>query len=347
VLRDWLVCVFRLPLTVRQASFLWSEWTPRLSTRVLLFVLPPSKHKSPHLPSSTTAFIHIATMLSFTDLPPEIRWAIYETPLQSTLAKTTRILYSGKDPLRCGDTPHCIRHNQPFKRNGRDGKIEFLDARIIYARDIRRAKYKIHHADLDDLVPLASTCRLVRSDLLAFAWSRAEIHITSPELHTELHCIFFDRLTSESCNFIRTLEIDVHDRDWLPSEMRKIIGLIRRRIPQLEKLSVNIHLTLTHDRVPFASGLAAFRILPPSVALDFNHSIDFYLRAVDYSPIDGPRTVRSSVQHKPEVMALNSLRAELSLIGQKRREEQAKRGLGDQVGGILEATVDIRSLQLD
>jgi hypothetical protein len=337
VLRDWLVCVFRLPLTVRQASFLWSEWTPRLSTRVLLFVLPPSEHKSPHLPSSTTAFIHIATMLSFTDLPPEIRWAIYETPLQSTLAKTTRILYSGKDPLRCGDTPHCIRHNQPFKRTGSDGKIEFLDARIIYARDIRRAKYNIHHADLDDILPLASTCRLVRSDLLAFAWSRAEIQIMSPEPLNELRCIFYDRLTSESCNFIRTLEIDVHERDWLSSETRKIVGLIRRRLPVLEKLTVNVFIQFVSRNVAFAPGLAAFRILPLHVALEFNNKV-FPYHILHSDRFRGPGSGAATMQ---------SLRTELSLIGSKRREEQAKRGLGDEVGGILEATVDMRSLKVD
>lgn len=148
-------------------------------------------------------------MLSFLDLPPEVRLAIYRILLQSTLARNTRILYSGTNPLRCGDTPHCIRHKQPFEHIAR-GLVSFLDARIIYARDIDRAKYNIHLADIDDLLFLAGTCRLLRSELLALAWSNADIHIESPESYNELDCIFYERLTSESCSFIRTLQYNVN-----------------------------------------------------------------------------------------------------------------------------------------
>jgi hypothetical protein len=254
-------------------------------------------------------------MLSLTDLPPEIRLAIYKLLLQSTLAKTTRILYSGNNPLHCGDTPHCIRHNQPFFRSKPNGEICFRDARIIWGCDIRRAKYNIHHADLDDLLPLASTCRLVRSDLLALTWSRAEIHITSPELYDELRCIFYDRLTSESCNFIRTLAIDVHENDWLPSETRKIVGLIRRRLPRLEQLTVNVFIQFIHrPQVAFAPGLAAFRILPPSVTLEFN-----YRRMVELVTVSGfsihRRIVSLGAEDESRTATLGSLRAELSLIG--------------------------------
>jgi hypothetical protein len=284
-------------------------------------------------------------MLSFTNLPPEIRMAIYKLLLQSTLAKTTRTLYSGNNPLRCGDTPHCIRHNQPFERTVPGDNIRFLDARIIYARDIERARYNIHHADLDDLLPLASTCRLVRSDLLALVWSRAEIHITSPELHAELRCIFYDRLTSVSCSFIRTLEIDVHKGDWLPSETRKIVGLIRRRLPRLERLTLNVRISFLRDKVRFAPGLAAFRILPPSVELIFNHRLSANLR-IRSCPLTFKlwrKSMHRNLPDEPEIVTLDSLRAELSLIGQRRTEQQVKRELEDQVCDILEATSELRS----
>jgi hypothetical protein len=317
-----------------------------LSACVLCLPYFTSKHKYFHHPFSSPGHINITTMLSFTDLPPEIRKAIYKIQLQSTLEKTTPVLYSGQNPLRCGDTPHCIRHTQPFKRTVPDGPIEFLDARIIYARDIKRAKYNIHHADLDDLLPLASTCRLIRSDLLALAWYRAEIHVASPELYNELRCVFYDRLTTEACNFIRTLEIDVHEKDWLPSETRKIAGLIRSRLPHLEKLTVNIILPLIrHKRVPFTPGLAAFRILPASGAVDFNHDITVLMLDPTGSPRDLTSIVRSSAQRKPEIVALNSLRTKLSRIGQRRKERQEKRQLADQADNIFQARIKMRSPQ--
>lgn len=40
--------------------------------------------------------------------------------------------------------------------------------------------------------------------------------------------------------------------------------------------------------------------------------------------------------------ALRVLQAELSLVGQERREEQAERELGDRVCDILEATTEMR-----
>lgn len=273
-------------------------------------------------------------MLSFTDLPPEIRLAIYKHPLQSTLEKTTRILYSGNDPLRCGDTPHCIRHNQPFERTCPEGCVSFLDARIIYARDIQRAKYNIHHADNDDLIFLAATCRLLRADLLALIWSRADIHVMSPELHNELRWIFHDRLASESCNFIRTLLIDVREQDWLPSETRKIVGLIRRRLPNLEKLTVNVCMNFAQHKELLAPGLAAFRILPLHVKLELNHRV-FFHHAV---PISGGAGY--------EIETLQSLRTELSLIAQKRGRKQAKWKLEDQVCDILEDTIEMRALMV-
>jgi hypothetical protein len=265
-------------------------------------------------------------MLSFTDLPPEVRKAIYKIQLQSTLKKTTRVLYGGQNPLRCGDTPHCIRHNQPFKRNIPTGQIRFLDARIIYARDIYGAKYRIHHADLDDLLRLASTCRLVRSDLLALIWSRADIQVASPELYTELHCIFYDRLTSESRNFIRTLEIDIHDADLVPSETRKIVGLIRRRLPNIERLTVNkltdnVFEAFGPRGVAVAPSFAAFRILPPSVVINFTRRKVEWVRARGGTSTDNRNPRRKIVPLEPKGVDLESLRAELSLIGQRRKEE--------------------------
>jgi hypothetical protein len=155
-----------------------------------------------------------------------------------------------------------------------------------------------------------------------------------------MRCIFHDRLAIETCNFIGTLAIDVHEKDRVPSETRKIVGLIRRRLPHLEKLTVSVLLPFTRSRFVFAPGLAAFRILPPSIVVNFNYTRFFLSIGVDGT---FRRRVGMRVRDKPEIETVDSFRAELSLIGRKRKEEQAKRELGDQVCDILEATFELRA----
>jgi hypothetical protein len=55
-------------------------------------------------------------------------------------------------------------------------------------------RYNIHLADVSDLLFLAATCRLLRSELLALAWSNADMTVRSPTLYMDLHCILYDRL---------------------------------------------------------------------------------------------------------------------------------------------------------
>ncbi|KAK6005845.1 hypothetical protein QM012_007487 [Aureobasidium pullulans] len=266
-------------------------------------------------------------MLSFLDLPPEIRLAIYKILLQSSLDKTTRILYSGTNALRCGDSPHCVRHKQPFKYVAK-GCVSFLDARIIYARDIDRAKYNIHLADIDDLLFLASTCRVSRSELLALAWSNANIRIESPEIYDELHCIFYDRLTSESCSSIRTLQHSINRSQWWASESKKVVGLIRRRLPRLEQLIVNIPVEFGLRRNPLAPAVAALRSIPLQNTIelrsDLNGRISELLLNV-LSP-SHPFVVRREDFLNAR---LQSLRVQVNLIGQRRREELARKETGD------------------
>ncbi|KAG9566485.1 hypothetical protein KCU77_g16778, partial [Aureobasidium melanogenum] len=282
-------------------------------------------------------------MLSFLDLPTEVRLIIYKILLESTLAKNTRVLYSGDNPLRCGHTsPDCVRHKQTFKRIGSHGSIEFVDAVTIIVRAIMRARYNIHFADIDDLLSLASTCRLLRSELLALAWSNADVHIQSPENYNELHHVFYHRLTSESCDFIRTLQINFDYDQWWPSKSIKVVELIRVRLPKLEQLIVNGDFPKGNDGKPFAPGVAALRTLPSHIAVE--------LRTV---PADKfiTRTLWDAIC--PGVLArrdghmnahLQYLRTEFGLVRQKRREKLVRMEQGDQMCDALEATVGMRSL---
>lgn len=277
-------------------------------------------------------------MLSFIDLPPEIRLVIYKILLQHTLAKDTRILYFGDNPLRCGVFPDRIRHKQPFRRVGSPGDIKFLNTRTDLASHIALKGYVIHLADIDDLLFLASTCRLTRSEILALAWSNADIRIESPETYNDLHCIFYDRLTSQSCEFIRTLQFNVIESEWSPSESGKIVGLVRSRLERLELLIVTILARSDPPVGPLTPGIAALRGLPLRIAVNLRYYHRFYLR----------RTIVSSGKRKDasKNARLQSLRAEIGLICQKRKEEQSKKDQGDQACEILEATAEMRSLMV-
>ncbi|KAG9529181.1 hypothetical protein KCU93_g3620, partial [Aureobasidium melanogenum] len=283
-------------------------------------------------------------MSSFLDLPPEIRLTIYKILLQYILAKDTRILYSGNNPLRCWNTPDCIRHSQPFGRIGPQGLIAFRDTATTYPRHIYYAKYNIHLAEIGDLLFLASTCRLLRSELLALAWSNADIHIESPETYNEMRCIFYDRLTSKSCSFIRTLELCIVESEWLPSETRKIVGLIRRRLPQLEHLILDVLMGRGNRRSPLAPGGEALKILPPHINVKLRHHTSTMTNRwsrTKFLPLFS-RNLRP--KDKSANARLQSLRMEVSLIRQKRRDAQSKNEKEDQVSEALEATAEMRSL---
>ncbi|KAH0007049.1 hypothetical protein KCU78_g11981, partial [Aureobasidium melanogenum] len=280
-------------------------------------------------------------MSSFLDLPPEIRLIIYNILLQSTLAKDTRILYFGDNPLRSGIDPDCIRHKQPFKRIGPQGDIRFLDTKSILARHIARAQYTIHLADIDDLLFLASTSRLIRSELLALAWSSADVHIESPDGYKELHCVFYDRLTSESCTYIRTLQFSIDSCQWSPSETIKVIELIRVRLPQVEQLIVNGTFRLGHGGKPFAPGVAVLKSLPPHIAVELRKN-----PARNWSRTDWNAIYPGVLARKDEHMNahLQYLRMKFESLRQKRQEKLARMEQGDQMCDALEATVGMRTL---
>jgi hypothetical protein len=279
-------------------------------------------------------------MLSFTDLPPEVWMAIYNILLQSTLSKTTRIHYRDEDTFNYGDFP-TIRQSQFYIRTRREGKA-------IHIRDIRRPQYNIH--DIDDMLFIASTCRLLRAEILALAWSNADIRIRSLELFSDLRYIFYDRMSSESCGFISTLQFGVDLKVCPPSETKEIGVLIRRRLPQMKELTVYIHMDFDPDLGDLMPSVKALGVIPRHIAVEFKRCPAFdphpsapSRRRPRYPPwaiVVYDRVYRSAGT------ALRVLQAELNLISQKRREEQAKREFLDQVCHVLEATVKMRSLMV-
>lgn len=167
-------------------------------------------------------------MSSFVDLPPEVRLAIYKIVLPFPPHKHKRVLDSDTDNL-CHKNPQITRHKRSFPPTE-------SWTRRIYVHDLGYTMY--HHADIDEHLAFASTCRLLRADLLALTWSDVDIQFQSPELYEDLRYVFCHRVSSVTCSFIRSLQFDVDERISLPSETKKIAGFIRRRLTGLEQLTV-------------------------------------------------------------------------------------------------------------
>ncbi|THX05540.1 hypothetical protein D6D13_07101 [Aureobasidium pullulans] len=285
-------------------------------------------------------------IIFFLSLPPEIRMIIYNILLQSCLASNTRILCNGINPLRCGDTPHSIRHQQSYHVDPQD-RICFR--RILYSCNIRNATYNIHHSNLDDLLSISATYRLIRSESLALIWPNADIHIKSPELSNESTWIFRNRLSWEACNFITTLHIHINQRTRSPShtEMSKSAGLLIRQLPQLKLLVVEMRIShLPKKDLPIPE-LLALRILPMRVIVKVHHYFsDWFLnRSLSANRLQQVDNVREESNMWAE-KALLAAREDVDLIRRKRRGEREEKANRDEDGEVLEDTLEMRSNML-
>lgn len=188
-----------------------------------------------------------ASMSSFLNLRPEIRTTVYDFLLQSSLTSNTRMLYVSENTVRSKVLPSSVCRGRTHKLH--EHYIPLIGDKTIWAEEMIKAARKIHRADVDDLLCLASACRLLRLELLAVAWSNADISIDSSTLFTDLHYSFHHRLSINACTFIRTLQVSVEQNAWRPRQMRKVVSLCRSRLPQLKQLI--LHVTV---RPPAAQG---------------------------------------------------------------------------------------------
>ncbi|THY22632.1 hypothetical protein D6D01_06241 [Aureobasidium pullulans] len=283
--------------------------------------------------------------MSFLILPPEIRMIIYNILLQSCLASNTRILYSGTNPLRCGDTPPSIRHQQSYHVDPQD-RIYFLSSRILYSIDIRKATYKIHHSNLDDLLSISATCRLIRSESLALIWSNADIHVKSPEFSNELTWILCNRLSWEACNSITTLHIHINQKTRSPShkEITKSAGFLICQLPQLKLLVVEMRISYSPKKDLPIPELLALRILPMRVTVKVHHYVsDWFLkRFLNANRFQQVKNVREASNMWAEKVLL-AARENVDLVHRKRRGERDEKAKRDEVGEVLEDTLEMRS----
>jgi hypothetical protein len=279
-------------------------------------------------------------MPSFLDLPAETRMAVYNILLNCALTKNTRILYTGDNPFRCVSGTNFVRHKLSY--NIKQDQIAFIGNQIIKTQDIIDAECHIHRADVDDLLSLATTCRLLRSELLALAWSNADISVSSPTLTTDLHCIFYNRLSTNACNFVRNLQVKIEECSWSREEMRNIAGLIRRRLPQLEQLIVNIP---NRSAATKQKAWALWNVMPvlrailSHVALRFKY---YCVPSILFKYSRSPEQIWD--WNKIANEHFEAIRAEVGPTHRGRRDKLAKREQKDQVADVLEATVELRPL---
>lgn len=268
---------------------------------------------------------------------------IYGFALESCETSNKRISYISDNALHHRESPGAVRYKLPF--TVREHHLTFKGNRAIGIQDIRNAECNIHLADIDDLLCLASTCRLLRSEVLALAWSNADISITSPALLLDLHYIFLHRLSSDTCTCIRTLQIKIEEYAWSSRDMKQIVGLVHTRQPQLEELVLNLpirfssHPNKTTIR-PRHDALMALQSLPRDVTVIFHHWMTHNLSSSRPGGGSGPLPAWS----KNMDAYFKNIRCASNMKRQRRNDEQRKRVQEDQVADILEATRELRSL---
>ncbi|KAI5198506.1 hypothetical protein AUEXF2481DRAFT_44274 [Aureobasidium subglaciale EXF-2481] len=266
-------------------------------------------------------------MSSFTDLAPEIRTSVYNILLRDSLANNQSILYYGRNPLR----GHQL--SRTSGRCKRQYTLNTLD-RITFVPEVE-ARRVVHLENIDDLLNLAATCRLLHSDILAMAWSNADIHVGSDTLFKDLTCIFRDRLSTECCAFIHTLRLDIGERQWSLSAVNKTASLITSCLPQLQSLFLMIDCRCDL-RGP--SGLMALAGLPSQITVIFRYYWDFTRlpgsrptsKTKDWADYKNDKSFRQLLDRRSK--------------GHRRRKMREEKELMKAAGSALQDTVELRAL---
>lgn len=163
----------------------------------MLFIKFPYSHQRPSFLYPTSALschfhlLRFTAMPSFLDLPPETRVIFYDSLLSSSRSSKERIL-AGVNNFHLERASGLVRKKSVYRVQ--HDHIRFDGSRSTFLWGMIGARCNIHLADVSDLIFLAATCRLPRSELLALAWSNADMAVRSPTLYMDLHCILYDRL---------------------------------------------------------------------------------------------------------------------------------------------------------
>ncbi|KAG9991601.1 hypothetical protein KCU98_g69, partial [Aureobasidium melanogenum] len=316
-------------------------------------------------------------MASLTGLPPELRTVIYTYLLEDGLASGKRIVYCHDDDQyndldfsslnqHSGDQDDTQPESEPvgwtrsamqYTKNYQARITSLIDVRYTYGPDV--LKRAIHHADVDDLLALASTCHRIRTEVLPLAWSNADITIYTPNNHfkDDAFHIFGRCLSSDTCALIRNIHIDVGTDRWSASDVSKTSNFIMNRLTHLKDLHVSVaRESTTVDPPELDYGLRALTCLPCRTVVE----VDAYIHpsTVSQEPFNqvllnlfGDGTQITVYQRKDweQAISLN----DMYFFELSRRETQLARALRTQNeerhidGSLLEDSLGLRSWMAD
>jgi hypothetical protein len=267
---------------------------------------------------------------------------VYNFLLESERAKKTPILYTSTTS-RYWWFPILQRHKPPYEIE--QDHIHFTHNKTCYWDDIRyEALPSIHLADIDALLHLAATCRLLRPEVLALTWSNADISVSSSNPSKALHCNFYNVLSSDACSFVRTLQL-MNYSSAPAREMSKIIKLIRRRLPQLDQLVIHIPHnsgTLSYETKDFGADLRAAQVVLRDLPLGITVRFHYFLTG------KRNRYWQNQLRFYNETLdeRFYILRTQGDAVTRARRHVPKMRQQKDQIADVLEATVELRSLSM-
>lgn len=325
--------------------------------------------------ADNTNNIHHENMASLTGLPPELRAIVYNYLLEDGLASEKRIVYYQDDDQYNdldfsyvdqhpedqdfadvhpkGEPVGWTRSAMQFTRNRQTRITSLVDVRYTYGPDV--LKRAVHHADIDDLLALASTCHRVRTEVLPIAWSNADISIYTPDdrYKDDIFHIFDRCLSSDTCAMIRNIHIDVGTCYWSASDVSETANFIMKSLPCLQDLHVSVaHESIEAALPEFDHGLRALTCLPCKIMVEVVSYIHPSTKSQEpFIPMivnlfgDGTRQRLSCPEDWEQAISLN----DMFFFESMRRENQFARALRTQNeerhidGSLLEDTLGSRS----
>lgn len=318
---------------------------------------------------------HHENMASLTGLPPELRAIVYNYLLEDGLASEKRIVYC-QDDDQYNDLDFLSVNQQPehqdfadvqhkgepigwtrsamqFARNHQTRITSLVDVRYTYGPDV--LKRAVHHADIDDLLALATTCHRIRTEVLPIAWSNADISIYTPEdrYKDDIFHIFDRCLSGGTCAMIRNIRIDVGTSYWSASDVSETANFIMKRLPCLQDLHVSVARENIKAAPPeFDHGLRALTCLPCKIMVEIVSYIHpSTISQEPFSPMivilsgNGTRYKLKCPEEWEQVISLN----DMFFFESMRRDKQFARALRAQNeerhidGSLLEDTLGSRS----
>ncbi|KAI5248427.1 hypothetical protein E4T42_05674 [Aureobasidium subglaciale] len=247
-------------------------------------------------------------MASFVGLAPEVRLIIYSFLLEEAFASNKRVVYAFEGSQQTGVTSIDLlsifeagdsdleedvvpviawtRDTMEYEQDRTGRFISLVDVLFRYGPEVR--KRAVHHANIDGLLALGGTCRLLRSEVLPIAWSIADISVYTPDngFKDDIQYIFGHCLSEQTCKLIRTLYIDVGKSDWSVACSSETASFITKSLPNLSVLTIAIsrRYTTGEDDV-LNTGLMALTIVPSTISIEIVAYVRAHLVTAEWFPV--------------------------------------------------------------